>query len=314
MANQLFGRQWKVVIDAGTGTALDVSNLDIEFKALRTLKPQPNRCTLSVWNLNKDHRAQLLKRNRPNQSSGKTVGIRVQIDAGYIGNVATIFLGDLREMSSVRDATDWKTTLTGDDGGRAFRESRINKRFAKGTPLSEVLRQCVAALNLGTGNSQTFVDNAEIAAYGRSLPHSITLSGNAAHELTRLLASMGLTWSSQLGTLQVLGNNQPLDLPAISIAPDTGLIGSPEAGIDASVSIGNPQALANPLQKSKKPKAFDARLLKIKTMLIPGMFPGRRIHLQSDSFNGDYVLTECEYLGQTWGNDWYVQSIARQFS
>ncbi len=314
MANQLFRRQWKVVVDAGTGTALDVSNLDVEFKILRTLKSEPNRCTLSLWNLNKEHRAQLLKRNRPNPTSSRTVGIRVQVDAGYVGNTSTLFLGDLREMSSVRDATDWKTTLAGDDGGRAYRESRVNKTFTKGTPLSTVLKQCVEALNLGSGNADKFLADAQVPALGGSLPHTMTLSGNAAQQLSRLLNSMGLTWSIQNGVVQVAKHNQPLDLAAVLLTPDTGLIGSPEAGIDASVSIGNAQASANSLKAAKKPKAFDARLVKVKSMLIPGLFPGRRVHLKSDSFDGDYVLTECEYLGQSWGQDWYVQSIARQFT
>lgn len=326
MADQLFRRKWTVQIDT-----LDVSNLDIEFKILRTLRAKPNRCVLSVWNLNKDHRAQILKRNRPNPVSGKTVGISVRIDAGYVDNTSTLFLGDLREASSIRDRTDWKTTLTGDDGGRAYREARISHTFTKGTSISTVLQQCVEALNIGTGNVSKFLSDAEIAGIGGTLPHTMVLSGNAAQQLSRLLNSIGLTWSIQSGVVQIAKKGQPINLDAVLLTPDTGLIGSPEAAIDSTISLGNPQQFAGVSTDSitstalgviqlakgkatKAPKPIDARIVKLKAMLIPGLFPGRKVRLKSDSFDGDYVLTECEYLGQTWSNDWYAQCVARQYS
>lgn len=328
----LFGRKWQVVVGITETLGLDVSNLDIEFKVLRTLRAPPNRCVLNIWNLNKDHRSQLLKRNRPNPSSGKTVGVPVEIRAGYTNNTSTIFLGDLREVSSVRDRTDWKTTLSGDDGGRAYRESRISKTFTKGTPISTVLQQCVEALNIGTGNVASFLADAAIAGIGGTLPHTMTLAGNAAQQLSRLLNSMGLTWSIQNGVVAISKKGEPINLEAVLITPSTGLIGSPEAGVDASVSLGNPQQFANVdtssltstalgviqlakgTKATKQPKPRDVRIVKLKTMLIPGLFPGRKIVLQSDAFDGGFVLTECEYVGQSWGNDWHINAVARQYT
>jgi isochorismate hydrolase len=59
MSSQLFPRAWRVIVGD-----LDVSNLDVEFKVLSTLKPEPNKCVLTIWNLSQDHRAELLNRGR----------------------------------------------------------------------------------------------------------------------------------------------------------------------------------------------------------------------------------------------------------
>ncbi len=310
MGTQLFRRAWKIQVDT-----LDVSNLDFEFEVLMTLKPEPNKCTLTLYNLNKDHRAQLLKRNRPSASSSKTVGVSVQIEAGYVGNTSVIFSGDLGEVGGQRQVIDRKITLSGQDGGRAYREAQIDVTFAKGTLLSTVLRQCAEALGLGLGNVANFEADAQIEGIGATLPAQMSLSGSVAKQLTRLLSSMGLTWSVQRGNLQVLSRGKPLDLGAVRISPTTGLLGSPEAAIDSTVSLGNPQQFAFGAKaktiKPKKPK--DSGILKLMTLLIPGVVPGRKIVLESDAYNGGYMISECRYRGQSWAPVWQVESVVRQY-
>lgn len=311
MGNDLFRRAWKVQIDT-----LDVSNLAIEFKINSTIKSEPNKCVLTVWNMTEDHRAQLQKRNRPlGATSSKIVGIPVQIEAGYIDNTSVLFSGDLREVASQRDRTAWKTVLSGDDGGRAYREARVNLSFSTGTPIGVILQQLCSALGIGTGNAADFTAGAQIAGIGSTIPHNWTASGNAAKELTRLTASMGLTWSVQRGALTLAKKGQPLNLGAIQLSPTTGLIGSPEASIDSSVSLGNPQQFAaNATAKvAKPPKPKDTSILKLKALLIPGLVPGRKIVLQSRSFNGGYYITEVEYVGQSWATDWHCNMIARVY-
>lgn len=307
--SELFRRSWKVQVDT-----LDVSALDLEFKILTTIKPFPNKCVLTLWNLNADHRAQILKRNRPSEK--KIQGVPVQVEAGYINNTAVLFRGDLREAVSQRDPTDWKTVMSGDDGGVAYRESRINRTFTKGTPIASIVKECAGALDIGTGNVDKFISDVEIGGVGKTLPHTMTLSGPASRELSRVLESVKLSWSIQRGVLQVQKKGQPLDLGAIRITPDTGLVGSPEASIDATVALGNPQQFAVGAKqvKQKKAKAKDPSILKLRTLLIPGLVPGRKIALESAEFNGGYMLTEVEYVGQSWTPDvWHCQCVARVY-
>ena len=307
MSNALFRRSWKVTVDT-----LDVSGLDIEFRILSTIKPEPNKCVLTVWNLTDEHRGELLKRNDPTK---KGPGIPCRIEAGYIDNTSILFDGDLREVSSKRDGADWKTTISGDDGGRLYREGNISTQFAAGASIGGIIKQCAEAMGVGMGNVSDFTASAEIAGIGSTLPHTMTLHGNAAKELTRVLSSVGLVWSIQHGALQVQSKGKPLDLGAILLTPDTGLLDSPEAAIDATIGLGNPQQFAAGAKQktTHPPKPKDPGIVKVKSLLIPGMAPGRKIDLRSAHFRGGYMLTECEYIGQSWANDWHVNAVARVY-
>jgi len=310
MSQRLFGRAWKFQVDD-----LDLSSLDIEFKILRSIKNVPNKCEMTIWNLSPGHRAQFLKRNRPDANPKHLFGIPVQIQAGYQDQLSVLFSGDLRELASMRDGTDWKTVLSGEDGGRAFREGRVNRTFAKGTPVSAVLVACAESMGLGFGNTADFEAGAQIEHVGTKLPHAMTLSGSASHALTRITHSIGLTWSVQAGALQLMRKGQPLRLPAIRLGPDTGLLDSPEAAIDASVSLGNVQQFApGGKPKTVKHKPKDTGILKVRSLLIPGLVPGRQVFLDSEAFRGHYVICEVEYTGQTWSTAWQADMVLRLFS
>lgn len=306
MSNRLFIRDWKVIVDG-----LDVSNCDLEFKVLRTIKPEPNKASFTIWNLTQDTRAKFLKRNQP-VPGGKTVAIPVSVEAGFVDNTAVIFSGELNQVGSKKEDTDWKTIIAGMDGGKEWRGSRIRANFSSGTPFGQMVKQCAQALGLGIGNVTDFEGNESIAALGTSCKHGFTLDGSASDCFNRILSSIGLTWSIQNRTIQILPIGQPLNQQAILLSPTTGLLDSPEAAIDSTISMGSPQqfaAGATPVQKKTKPK--DPSILKIKALMIPGLFPGRKIALDSEEFSGGYYITECEYVGQSWGNDWTVNMVAR---
>lgn len=304
----LYPRSWRVSVDT-----IDVSNLPIDFKILRTLKHAPNKAALTILNLNNDSRAQLLKRNRPGGAGGKTVPVAVSIEAGYAGEPWQIFAGDLRNCTSVRKDV-WQTTLTGDDGGVQLREATISAQFTKGTSIATVLQQCAKALGIGTGNIANFLAAAQIGD-SATLDHTMTFSGSASVALKRVCDSIGLTYSVQCGALQFLEPGKPLRQPAIRLTPSTGLYGSPEVSIDSTISLGNAQSNASgtATSKAKKPKAKATSVIKFKAALIPGLVPGRIVEIDSAAFQGSYEITEAIYAGQTWANVWEADCIARVY-
>jgi hypothetical protein len=309
---QLFRRDWRVQVDN-----LDVSKLHVEFRIVRTLKPEPNKASIVVWNLSKDHMTQLLKRNNPNPGK-KLVGIDVEVEAGYQGNRSLIFSGDLREVGSVVEGPDRKTTIAGDDGGRAWRESRINVTFTKGIPVWVILKQCAEAMGVGVGNLGDFIEDLTIPGVGPRIPHTFTMSGSTAENLTRFVHSVRfgdkrLTWSIQSRALQFIVPGEPLNLNPIKLSPSTGLIGSPQSSIDSTVSLGNPQQFdpRRILKNAKQPKPKDPSIIKFKSLLTPGLVPGRLVQLKSDDYDGSFMLMEVAYVGQSAGNDWYCECVGR---
>lgn len=303
MTGDLFPRDWRIRVDD-----LDVSALDVDVKILRSLKHTPNKAVFTIYNLTDDHRAQMLKTNKPN-ATGPIVGVSVEVAAGFVGNVPVLFSGDLREVVSNRTGLDWKTILSGDDGGRASREGRINQTFQAGTPIGTVLSQACAALGIGEGNAANFTATAEILGIGQTIPHAMTLSGNAATQLKRVCDSIGIGFSIQGGMLQLLQKGKPLQQSAILLSAATGLLDSPESAIDSTVSLPKQGA-----KEAKAKKAPNPNIIKAKAFPIPGLAPGRIVQLDSLAFNAAYMITEIEYSLQTAGADWTASLTLRAYT
>ena len=305
-----------MLVQSTDSQAIDVSGLDIEFKILRSLKPAPNRAVVTVWNLNEDHRVALLKRTKPATGSGPPKPIFVQVEAGYRGKNPVLLSADLREVASRREGESWKTMLSMDDGGSSVRAARFPNggiQFTKGTPIAQVLRQACQALGLGLGNAAEFETNAEIFGWGKTLPHTMTLTGSAFDGLRRVIDSIGVTMSIQGGVLQLLPKGRPIAQTAILLSPQTGLLDSPEAAIDSTVSLGFAREARGKPGTVNPPTPKDTGILKAKAMLIPGLVPGRVVQLESEAFKGNYEISEVEYIGQSFGTDWMAVMVLRSY-
>src|SRR5690606_21032502 len=130
------------------------------FRVEKTLKPEPNTCELSVWNLNEDQRSEL-EELRPKDKQAKR-GIPCQIEVGYQDELSLIWLGDLRTVESLRDGPDWVTVLTSGDGEKAWANARVNISYGPKTSVDTVLRGLVRALGVGEGNVSKVVSQLKL--------------------------------------------------------------------------------------------------------------------------------------------------------
>ena len=290
---RLFRRAYRLIVDD-----LDVTGLDIQFHVSKTTKPEPNKAQIKIFNLSPDHIQQLTKRAKAKDSSG----IRVELSAGYVDDVPLIFRGDVRDIATDHNGADTITTIAGHDGGRAYREARINIGYGPGTAIETILRDCAKALTVGEGNISDVARTGTIKALGRAFPHGVVLSGRASQQLDRVVKAIGCTWSIQNGVLQLQQGGAALQASAIRLAADSGLVGSPATEIDASVAQPSPDAATKPTaSKPKKPKT----VLACKALMIPGLTPGRKVALESQDYNGTYQIMQDDYVGDTAGNDWH---------
>lgn len=271
MKPDLFGRALKLQIDTLViDSPADSSGLHVTFKAVKTLKPDPNTCDVSVWNLNADHRAAITKATRP----------VVSLAAGYGTDLTQLFLGQTIHSEHNRRNADIVTTLSTSDGGEKKQKSRVNVSFGAHAQPADVLRAITKALGLKPGNTAT-----AIAKLSKGLPANMylegtTLSGNAGRELDALCRSAGLEWSIQDGALQFLDLNTSLSKFAIVLSPSSGLVGSPSIN---SKGIVTGQAL-----------------------IVKDMLPGRQVRIESEFLNTRARLTKCTYSGDTHSGDWTV--------
>lgn len=268
---QLFGRE--ATIQVGT---IVLTGLRVSFKITKTLRRNPNKAEIKIYNLNPTNRAQI----------EQATGVPCKIEAGYRGApLATYFLGDLRGGRTERDGPNLITTLTNGDGERRSRSARASQSFAPGTTVGAVLQHLVGRLGIDPGNTARVFANAVLGNGMQVFAEGTTVQGNAHDELDALARSAGLEVSVQNGVLQAVPRGAPLPATAVVLNASSGLLGTP--------SISN------------------EGVVKFKTLLIPDLSPGRQITIQTQFLNGTYRVEKAEYVGDTSGADWYIQGEAK---
>src|SRR5262245_73774 len=103
---QEWGRICQLVVGRG-GTGLEVTSkqsgyaLRVHFEVIKTIAPTPNTATIQVYNLSPDNASQIEKDY-----------VDILLNAGYTGNQALIFYGNIQFVSHYRKETDWITEIT----------------------------------------------------------------------------------------------------------------------------------------------------------------------------------------------------------
>lgn len=270
-----FGRVWAVTV----GTVRVPAPLRVAFEIERTRHP-PGKAKVRLWNLTRDHQSQI----------EQATAAQVVIEAGYEGErgAEVLFSGELFRargrrkppgIHTEREMVDAVTHVEARDGGRAYQQARIEQSFQPGVSVTTVLRACADALGVGRGNVDSVAAVAELVTGGSTFTRGTVLSGPVRLELTRLLDAFGLSWSVQLGTLQVLRRGASLDVAAVRLAVDTGLIGDPEPGTRGQV--------------------------KATSLLNSNLVPGRVVLLESRTAEGRFTVNSMKVRGDSHAQDWY---------
>lgn len=279
MSTKLFKRNWCVTVD----TLRLPKPVDITFKVEKSIKSEPNTCELKIYNLTKEHRKQLTESKK----------VSVRLEAGYENALTAIFIGELRNIYTQRDGTDLITVIEGKDAGRSYQSARVNRSFPAGTKYEVVAKACAQAMGIDQGNVDDAIAAARITGLGTVYPEGTTTYGPASRALTRVLSSAGLTWSVQDGVLQVLRGGRALQSTSVLLNSGTGLIESPVIDIT---------------KKKKK----ETQVVTAKMLIIPGVYPGRQLRIQSDVVTGTFRADKLTYIGDTRGSDWYIEADCKQ--
>lgn len=251
----------------------EINGLEIRAEITKTISKTPNRCDLTITNLSDQARGEL--------DEGPTT---ILLEAGYDGVLKSLFLGHLKNSPlSERDGASRFTKLQLLDGGRAYAAARVNRSYKAGTPLRSVLQD--AAKALGWTLPRSFEASPEL---DQKLAAGVALEGNAADELTRLLAPYGYGWSVQGGKLQILRDDQAREEQAWLVDTTRGLIGDPHW--DNS----------RPGKKKKKSK------LSFRNLLFPELVPGGRVELDHRDAQGFFKILEAKHILDSAGDEWYT--------
>jgi hypothetical protein len=276
---RLANRDWRIQIDDTRYTGLDLI-----FSVEKSIRHTPNKASIKVLNLSAATRAKVdelsLTRRR---GTGR---IRVVLEAGYKDRIGVILQADLRNGKSYQDGPTWVTELTGEDAGRSYQWSRVNRTFDSGATVLQVARACVEAMGVGTGNLEEALASARLAGGGNTFLAGTVVSGSAPQELLGLLRSCGYTYSVQDGVIQVLRRGEAIQRTAVSLSDGTGLVGNPQKNLDGTVAI--------------------------RALLNPDIYPGRQLRVTSNTLSGTFRARKVTYQGETSGVPWYCEVEAEE--
>lgn len=288
---RLFGRKYKLILDG----QLEISELDIAFKIQKSSTKEPNKAEIKIYNLADDTRGRIQKQR---DFFGEHP-VRLSLEAGYTDNLTLIFSGDIHTIYSQREEADIVTTFGSADGIAQIRTARVAFGVKPGTTVRDVLKQIAMKGGLSVGNlDKALSGNVTIKDLGSTFPEGTVVDGSAYDELTRIAEAAGYEVSIQNGVLQVKPKGKALDDKAIELSSESGLVESPS------------------IETSQDPakQATGDKFVHAKALLVPGIFPGRRIKLVSEGFNGEYEVMVVEYSGELAGQDWYADMKLRPIS
>lgn len=284
----LWGRAWALQI----GTR-DLSECDFKFKTERHIHRSPNTAEIQIYNVSPDTRAAIEGAARPFHRPGTPrVSIPdgvVRLSAGYGDDPAQQFRGDVRVAW-----TEWPTNtdsilcITARDGGHAYTEARVSRAFAAGTPVVALVRHVVEAMEIGEGNLSEFAGAFTLRTGGDTLRGPHATHGRAHVVLSVLTRAAGLRWSVQSGALQLQRQGEALASRAVLLDASTGLVGSPTWD-----------------ERGRRTRGRRGRAT-VQCLIQPGLDPGRRVHVDSDTVTGDFEIRKIVLTGDTRANEWFA--------
>jgi len=309
-------RDWSITVGTVRVTpGAPGRSLTCRFEVVKTVEREPNKLTLKIYNLTERRRNALLELEEAPQ---------VQVVAGYQDLTDTIFVGDARDIGNYRDGVDNILELEAEDGGTSYRTATIQESFAPGVSVATVIGACADAMGVGRGNTASVAADAELDSGSNTYPTGTTVSGVAWRQLNRVCQSASLRWSVQNGVLQLMrlrripvsyrarateaeddteldfvktGGGyaviQPAEVRAIRLSPSTGLLGSPTRG--------------------KRDDRTGRVTFGAKALMIPGLYPGRVVRLDSRLVESNLLCRRARYVGDTTGNDWMVDLELQEY-
>lgn len=247
--------------------------LKIGFSVSKDISGRANEATISIWNLNKEHR----------NAVGKELD-SVMLEAGYDppddgSNVGILFKGNIRDVKHERDGPDIITTVTCGDGDKAFRSATCSKSFPKGTDPKAIVDDLYSQLEKHGIKKGELKYPADLQPYRR--PYA--MCGSATRELDRLGRGHEFYWSVQNETFEVFPSDGYLG-GVVLISAKTGMIGPPTI-TDNGVQV---KALLNPEVRPGRRVQVKSEVLEMNAE--DGMFRVGSVTYSGDNRDGDFVM------------------------
>lgn len=256
-----FNRNYELRVGTEDGSILTVTlPFTIEFDITRNTLTSANVCQVRIYNLNQLNRNRL----RFNISNFGGPYRPIVLRAGYGDDLAQVFTGNISAAWSIREGTNWITTIECYDGGFAFVNGVTDRQFAAGTPKAVEIKTVMSDLpNTKVGS---------VGAYTGVSTRSNSYSGNTGTILTEMT---GGGFFIDSGKAYALKTNEYIQAPGsmLVINAKSGLLNTP---------------------------VLEQTIVRFEMLFEPRLNVGTAVFLQSlteESFTGIYKVTGVKHRG-----------------
>lgn len=280
----LFDRQYRLSAGAAGGAGFEIGEgspmpLHISFSLEKAEVQSPNSAKISIWNLSPAHLATLNMKD-----------CVVTLKAGYGSSIPLIFVGTVTNVETEADGADTRTDLEVLDGRKELRDTYVTLSYLSTTGSKDVIQAVAGQMGLPVVFSEqaSFID----------LP-DYSFVGPGKDTLDRICATNKLVWSIQNGVIQVRGPNEPINMRAFLLSPETGLVDVPKKLTKGEKNSGN--AVANS-EQNKTQMGWEVTYLmnaaigvndyvKLESKKASGVFRVSKIKIDGDNFGERWTCT-----------------------
>jgi len=244
--------------------------LTIDFNIQRSLKGSAGAAQFRVMNLKPD------TRDRLRQDKTEFTFDRVAtLKAGYGDNLKTVAVGQIREANSVRNGTDYVTTIDTVDGGFGFSNGRIDVTYSKNTEKNEIIDGLIKSL------SKQGIEKGVVSTFEGQISRAQVLSGSPTDILKDIAIQEGANFYIDNNRVFFLKSDEVIGTQntVIEFKSSTGLLGTPRR---------------------------EGQYIRIDVLFENSVHVGQVISLQSTTtplFNGQYRVHEVYHSGTISGSE-----------
>lgn len=282
-------------LSVGDGSeAMDLSELRIRFTVNQAVRDAPGSADIWITNLSAETANKIQKEYTS-----------VVLDAGYPGNIATIFEGEIVQKRKGREnPTDTYLNIIAKEGQKAYSHAVISKTLASGHTFKDQVDACLEALKPYGITAGFIADLGSVA-----MPRGRALFGMVREQLRSICMSTGTSWRINGKKLDIIKNNGTMPGEAIVINSGTGMIGMPVQTMDG-VEV---RCLLNPqIKPGTKLKIDEASIQRqaISTSYSAGAQAEIiKANAEAIASDGIYKVLHREHHGDTRGTDWYTDAL-----
>ena len=274
-----FDRKVELVIGEG-GRGLDIADLDIEFKIVRSVAFAENEAEFLIYNAKPETRSKILKK-----------GNSLSFSAGYKDQAfGVIFIGQILEAKSYQDGADMLTKIIATNTSsetKPLSRTLVSLSYEPKTNAKVILNEIAELLGLALIG----IDNADLDL--PILPNGFSYAGivrGALQYATNILKSKKLGLYIDNTSLVVYKLDGTSTFTAGYLSYDTGLL-----------SVEKEERSHNDQQRPED--ETERNYINFTSLLNPRMKPNGLVEIDTEKLKGVYLIHKIDFEGDNFGGD-----------